>query len=201
VFSQGLIWPKVSRDEPRSLSEAQYTALLREASYSARDFAMLELLLQAGIRLSELTGLALEDITLPEKPRNDATSGYGLIRVRRKGGKEQELIINYKACRAIAAYLKVRPKSDYPNVFLTKYITPMTNRSVQKAFKKYATVAKVPWAHVHSFKTPHITQHLAHKTDIKTVMVNAGHRSLKTTQYYADLVKEAQIRAMQENAL
>jgi integrase/recombinase XerD len=200
-FSNGLIWPTVGKDEPRSLSEAQYTAIMREASYDPRDAAMLELLLQTGIRLSELTGLTLDDLTLPTKPSNDPVNGFGLMRIRRKGGRLQELVLNYKACRALKTYLKVRPNADSPTVFLTKYKTPMTNRSVEKAFKKYAVAAGVPWAHVHTFRTTHITYHLANKTDIKTVMVNAGHRSLRTTQYYADLVKEAQIKAMQEHAL
>jgi len=200
-FSARLIWPKVTKDEPRALNKTQYQAILREAAHDARDSAMLELLLQTGIRLSELTGLTLADVDLPKRPSPDLATGFGFIRVRRKGGKTQELALNYKACRAMSAYLRVRPKSDYPNFFLTKYKTPMTNRSVEKAFKKYARAADVPWAHVHTFRTTHITQHIASGTDIKTVQTNAGHTSLKTTNYYADLVKEAQIKAMQEHAL
>lgn len=59
-FSSSLVWPKVERDEPRPLSPAQYTAIPREASTKTRDLAMFETLLQTGIRLSELTALALE---------------------------------------------------------------------------------------------------------------------------------------------
>jgi site-specific recombinase XerD len=54
---------------------------------------------------------------------------------------------------------------------------------------------------VYTFRTTHITQHIALGTDLKTVQTNAGHTSLKTTNYYGDLVKEAQIKAMQEHAL
>ncbi len=200
-FSQKLIWPEVSRDEPRALSTTNYTAILREAAHNPRDSAMFELLLQTGIRLSELTALTLNDVTLPVKPSNDPINGYGLLRVKRKGRRLQELILNYKACRAIKSYLKARPKSSSQALFLTKYGEPITNRSVQKAFKKYAIAAGVRWAHVHTLRTTHITHHIASKTDIKTVQGNAGHASLATTNYYASYVKEAQIRAMQENAL
>jgi site-specific recombinase XerD len=200
-FSAAMIWPKVTKDDPRFLTPEQYQAILREAGHHARDLAMLEVLLQTGIRLSELTGLKLDDVDLPIKPSPNLTTGYGIIRIKRKGGKVKELALNYKACRALLSYKRVRPQSDYPTFFLTKYCTPMTNRSVEKAFKKYAVAAGVSWAHVHTFRTTHITQHIAKGTDLKTVQENAGHSSLKTTDYYAGLVKEAQVKAMQEHAL
>jgi site-specific recombinase XerD len=201
-FGDALTWPEIARDEPRPLAPSQYTALLREAAQKTRDLAMFETLLQTGIRLSKLTNLTLDDVTLPTKPSPDPATGYGLLRVKRKGRRLQELILNYKACRTMKAYLRERPMQAKTNIlFLTKYGTPITNRSVQKAFKKYAVAAGIPWAHVHSFRTTHITEHIARKTDIKTVQGNAGHSNLATTNYYAQFVKGAQIRAMQENAL
>jgi site-specific recombinase XerD len=200
-FSTRISWPEVQRDEPRALSVPEYTALLREAGHHPRDAAILELLLQTGIRLSELTALTVEDVSLPAKPSLDPVNGYGLLRVVRKGRRLQELILNYKACRALKAYLRVRPAAATSALFLTKYSEPITGRSVQKLMKKYATAAGVGWAHVHTLRTTHITEHIARRTDIKTVQGNAGHASLATTNFYARYVKEAQIRAMQENAL
>jgi site-specific recombinase XerD len=200
-FSASITWPEVQRDEPRALSTAEYSALLREAAHDPRDSAMFELLLQTGIRLSELTALTLDDVTLPTKPSPDPLTGFGLLRVKRKGRRLQELILNYKACRALKSYLRIRPNTDSPALFLTKYATPITNRSVQKACKKYALAALIPWAHVHTLRTTHITYHIAQKTDIKTVQGNAGHLNLATTNYYAQFVKDVQIKAMQEHAL
>src|SRR5260221_3870905 len=142
-FSSTLVWPRVERDEPRPLSPSQYTALLREAATNQRDLAMFETLLQTGIRLSELTGLHVDDITLPTKPSPDPITGYGLLRVKRKGKGIQELILNYKAARAIKAYLKERRTTHFPQLFLNKYGKPLTNRSVQKALKKYARAAGI----------------------------------------------------------
>jgi integrase/recombinase XerD len=158
-------------------------------------------LLQTGIRLSELTALQMDDVTLPIKPSPDPMTGFGLLRVKRKGRRLQEFILNYKACRAVKNYLRVRPDSTSSSLFLTKYGTSMTNRSVQKAFKKYAVATGISWAHVHTLRTTHITHHIASKTDIKTVQGNAGHLNLATTNYYAQFVKDAQIKAMQEHAL
>src|SRR5512146_3343201 len=160
-FSARISWPEVQRDEPRALSQPEYTALLREAGHHPRDAAILELLLQTGIRLAELTALTVEDVSLPAKPSLDPVNGYGLLRVRRKGRRLQELILNYKACRALKGYLRVRPVAATSALFLTKYSEPITSRSVQKLMKKYATAAGVGWAHVHTLRTTHITEHTA----------------------------------------
>ncbi len=107
-FSARIGWPEVARDEPRALSGPEYTALLREAGHHPRDAAILDLLLQTGIRLTELTALRVEDVSLPAKPSLDPVHGYGLLRVHRKGRRLPELILNYKACRALKAYLRAR---------------------------------------------------------------------------------------------
>src|SRR5512135_3689481 len=159
-FSTRLSWPEVSRDEPRALSVPEYTSLLREAGHHPRDAAILELLLQTGIRLAELTALHVDDVTLPTKPSLDPVHGYGLLRVHRKGRRLQELILNYKACRALKAHLRARPSASTSALFLTKYAEPMTPRSVQKLMKKYATAAGVRWAHVPTMRTTHITEHI-----------------------------------------
>jgi site-specific recombinase XerC len=122
--------------------------------------------------------------------------------VKRRGRRLQELVLNYKACQALKAYLPVRnPRETQEKVFLTKYGTPISNRSVQKVFKKYAVAAGVPWAHVETLRTTHILEHLARGTDVRMVQGNAGHASRKTTKDYARYVKEVEIRAMQERAL
>ncbi len=120
--------------------------------------------------------------------------------MERKGKRLSELVLNYKACRAIQAYLAVRPNALFTTLFLNKYGKPLTIRSVQKAFKKYAIAAGIPWAHVESLRTTHIIEHLARKTDIQIVQDNAG-QTRAVTNSYAQFVKEAQIRAMQEHAL
>jgi site-specific recombinase XerC len=74
----------------------------------------------------------------------------------------------------------------------SKYGEPISNRSVQKAIKEY-TAAVVSWAHVYILRTTQITEHIARRTDIKTVQGNAGHANRETTNYHARDVTEAQI--------
>jgi site-specific recombinase XerC len=111
-----------------------------------------------------------------------------------------ELVVNYKAARAIQAYLEARPDSPSQALFLNKFGKPLGNRSVEKAFKKYATLAGIPWAHVESLRTTHITEHLVRKTESTIVQEHAG-LTQRQTNHYVQFVKEEQIKAMQEHAL
>lgn len=138
---------EVPEKDPQPLKEAQYEALLYEAgqvksrekpdarakarSIALRNVAILQVLLQTGIRLSELTELILDDLDLPPERRGAKAEG-GSLRVTRKGGDEKQLALNSKAVEAIRAYLKVRPQGQATNVFLARTGEPLKNRAVQK---------------------------------------------------------------------
>lgn len=201
-FSDMIFIPRISEKEPRSLTKDQYTRFLEACTGSIRDLAIFTLLLQTGIRLSELTKLKIDDVDLPAKPSPDPLTGGGAIRIKHgKRNKTRELVLNYKACRVLKQYLRIRPESEYQELFLTKYKEPIHNRAVQKAFKKYATEAGIDWAHVHSLRTTNITMHLMKKTPINIIAQNAGHKSLATTNKYAAYVKSDAMKFMQGGAL
>jgi site-specific recombinase XerD len=88
---------------------ADYQRLLRECSHKPRDAAVIEVFLQTGIRLSELAKLQLTDVEIPKRITPDPDN-MGSIRVKRKGGKTEYIPLNHKVCKAIAAYLLVRPE-------------------------------------------------------------------------------------------
>jgi integrase/recombinase XerC len=211
-----IVLHEVPEKDPQPLKESQYKALLFEAgqvksqdkpearakarSLALRNVAIIQVLLQTGIRLSELTALTLDDLDLPPERRGSKAEG-GSLRVTRKGGDEKLLALNSKAVEAIRAYLKVRPQSQARNVFLARSGEPLTNRAVQKMFKAVATRAGVKWSHVHSLRATHVTYHLAHGTNIVEVQKNTGHRNLKTLQKYAGVVDQYYREAMEKNAL
>jgi site-specific recombinase XerD len=211
-----IVLHEVPEKDPQPLKESQYKALLFEAgqvksqnkpearatarSLALRNVAILQVLLQTGIRLSELTALTLDDLDLPPERKNAKAEG-GSLRVRRKGGDEKLLALNSKAVEAIRAYLKVRPQSQARSVFLARSGEPLTNRAVQKMFKQVATRAGVKWSHVHNLRATHVTYHLAHGTNIVEVQKNTGHRNLKTLQKYAGVVDQYYREAMEKNAL
>jgi site-specific recombinase XerD len=211
-----IVLHEVPEKDPQPLKEAQYKALLFEAgqvksqgepevrararSMALRNVAILQVLLQTGIRLSELTALTLDNLDLPPERKSGKAEG-GSLRVTRKGGDEKLLALNSKAVEAIRAYLKVRPQSATKSVFLSRSGEPLKNRAVQKMFKQVATRAGVKWSHIHTLRATHVTYHLAHGTNIVEVQKNTGHRNLKTLQKYAGVVDEYYREAMEKNAL
>src|SRR5207342_2655560 len=104
-----LIPPEREHYQPRVLTEVEYKRLMAAVHGEIRDEAIIEVLLQTGIRLSELSRLTISDIDLPAKIDREHT---GAAHITGKGRKERVVTLNYKACRAIRNYLAIRPKID-----------------------------------------------------------------------------------------
>src|SRR5918911_282176 len=103
-----LIPPERERMEPRVLSEAEYKRLLEAVRGDIRDQALIELLLQTGLRLSEVARLHVNHLSLPTKISKEP--GYGdRVTVLGKGRKQRSVTLNYKVCSAIKNYLSIRP--------------------------------------------------------------------------------------------
>jgi len=195
-----LIPPRIQKQEPRFLTEAEYQRLLRVCSHNARDAAIIELFLQTGMRLAELAKLQLTDIDIPKRITPDPDN-TGSVRVRRKGGKIDTIPLNHKACKALAAYLKVRIDAGYAALFLSQFKQPMSTRAIQQRVEKYLEEAGIEGASVHTLRHTMATHHVARGTDLKTVQETLGHASLATTTIYVSLAKNAQRKALQEHAL
>ncbi len=123
------------------------------------------------------------------------------MRVRRKGGRVESIPLNYKACQALASYLKVRPKIDEAGLFISKFGTSMSPRAIEQMVTKYLKEARIAGASVHTLRHTMATHHVARGTDLKTVQETLGHASLATTTIYVSLAKNAQRKALQEHAL
>jgi len=198
--AQSLIPPKKEQKERRVLTESEYKALLRAVSHNTRDAAIIELLLQTGIRLSELAKLTLHDVELPRRITRDSDN-MGVLLVKGKGGKERTIPLNYKACRALKAYLKIRPKVDHGGLFVTKFGTAMGSRSFQYTVKKYLNEAGIKGASVHTLRHTFATHHVAKGTDLRAVQEALGHEDIKTTSIYTHLVQKVMKKQLQEHAL
>jgi integrase/recombinase XerD len=195
-----LIPPSIQKQEPRFLSEAEYQRLLRAASHHARDAAIIELFLQTGMRLSELAKLQLHDVEIPKRITMDVDN-MGLVRIKRKGGKTAAIPLNYKACKAVAAYLLVLPDVGESALFISQFRKPMSTRAIQHRLTKYLNEAGITGASVHTLRHTMATHHVARGTDLKTVQETLGHADLATTTIYVSLAKTAQRKALQEHAL
>ncbi len=157
-----------------------------------RDRAILELLYGSGLRVSELSGLDVEDLDRKER----------MLRVLGKGRKERQIPFGRKAQEAIDAYWPVREsilirtrKSAARAVFLNPIGGRLTARSVRTLVKKYARLANVNWdLHPHALRHAFATHLLADGADLRAIQELLGHVSLSTTQRYT----QASIRQLME---
>jgi integrase/recombinase XerC len=151
-----------------------------------RDRAILELLYAAGLRVSELTGLNLEDMDQKDQ----------MLRVRGKGNKERIVPFGGKAAEAIERYWPVREallreceehgrRASVDAIFLNYRGRRLTQRSVGRIVKKYVRLANINWdLHPHSLRHAFATHLLADGADLRAIQELLGHQSLSTTQKY-----------------
>jgi integrase/recombinase XerC len=158
-----------------------------------RDRAILELLYASGLRVSELTGLNVEDIDRKER----------MLRVIGKGNKERIIPYGSKAEEAFERYGPIRAKllaragrgGDARAVFLSHAGLRMGNRSVARVLKKYVRLMNVNWdLHPHSLRHAFASHLLADGADLRAIQELLGHSSLSTTQRYT----HATIRQLME---
>ena len=182
--------PKLPRSLPKSLTEAEVEALLAapdtETDIGLRDKAMLETLYASGLRVSELVGLKVQQVSLD----------MGVVRVLGKGAKERITPLGEEALAWIQRYGKLaRPgilaarKSDA--LFVTARGGPMTRQAFWGLVKRYAARAGIrspisPHTLRHAFAT-HLINHGA---DLRVVQLLLGHADISTTQIYTHVARE-----------
>lgn len=148
-----------------------------------RDRAILEMLYSTGVRVSELTGINVEDVD----------KGRSLVRVRGKGKKERIVPIGEKAIRSLDAYLGGRKEAaaakSFPEpLFLNRSGGRITDRSIRRILDRYVAASGLmkkigPHSMRHSFAT-HLMEAGA---DLRSVQELLGHESLSTTQKYTSI--------------
>jgi site-specific recombinase XerD len=198
--TQKLIPPEREYKQPRVLTEPEYKRLQLTCAHQTRDAAIIEVLLQTGMRLSELSRLTVAQLELPVKVTRDVTS-VGAVRIFGKGRKDRTLTLNWKACRAIKAYLAIRPKVDDPRLFLTKFGQGIGPRAIENVVSKYLEEAGIEGASVHTLRHTFAKEHVKRGTRLPVVQKALGHESLQTTSIYVDLAREEMDKALQQNAL
>ena len=179
--------PKQEKNVPSFLSEEEMAAFLdlplSSRPLDARDRAILELLYATGIRVSELIGINLEEISFEER----------LIRVRGKGKKERLIPFGRKAEESLVLYLRARTsllkgRGGENALFLNYRGGRLTPRSVERLVDKYIHLTAInrkisPHSLRHSFAS-HL---LGRGADLRVIQELLGHSSLATTQKYTHL--------------
>jgi integrase/recombinase XerD len=179
-----LVGPKMRRKLPATLSPPDMEKLLAAPmggdAYALRDRAMLELFYSSGLRISELSGLSLQQVDLE----------HGFVRVFGKGSKERVVPLGAKARDAIAVYLtagrsrlvKARTGSE---LFISERGRAISRKTVWALVKRYAQRAGLS-----SKVKPHLLRHsfathlLGGGADLRAIQEMLGHASIGTTQIY-----------------
>jgi integrase/recombinase XerD len=188
--AEGVARPRVPKNLPRPLPVSDVEAILAappEGEVSGiRDRAILETLYGAGLRISELVGLDVDDVDLDE----------GSVRVLGKGSKERVVPLGRMAAQAVASYLsRARPAlardASGAALFLNARGGRLTRQGVTGILKKAAARAGVrkrvtPHTLRHSFAT-HLLEGGA---DVRVVQELLGHATLATTQIYTLVTSE-----------
>lgn len=165
---------------PKWLKRAEQAALLRKvkARGRVRDIALVTLLLNTGLRLSEVCELELEDII-------ELSERKGLLRVREgKGEKERTVPLNADARRTLQTYLSNRPAADHRSVFVGQRGKPLQQSGVERLVGEYARKAGLKNC------TPHTLRHSFAKNlvdsgvSLDRVAKLLGHENLNTTRLY-----------------
>jgi len=196
-----LIPPPTPHRAPRFLSEEEFGALRRACSQHPRDAALIELFLQTGLRLSEVSLLTVDDLQMPDQI-SPAADDVGFVQVVRRGGGQEQIPLNFKVCHALKRMLDARPPSvSHRSLFVSRLGRALSKRRIQAAVAKYLSGAGITGASVHTLRHTMATHHIARGTDLSTVQDTLGHADISTTALYVPLAKKAQRQALQEHAL
>lgn len=171
-----------------------------ESKTRARDYAMITLFLNCGMRLSELVGISLNDID------RDLRS----LRVIGKGSKERVVYLNESCKAALKDYLAVRATDnqiqikDKNALFLSSRHQRISNKTVQHVVYKYLRLAGLEYKHFSTHKLRHTAATLMYQTgkvDVRVLKDILGHEQLNTTQIYTHVSDESMEKAMTLNPL
>ncbi len=181
---QNLEYPSVRRALPKYLTVDESIALLEsvDGPYKERDYCILMLFLNCGLRVSELCGLNVSDIKENQ------------MRVLGKGNKERMLYLNEACVDAINAYLphRIKPNENSDSVgalFVSQKKNRIRKTTVEHLVKKYITQAGLDASKFSAHKLRHTAATLMYKNgvDIRTLQDVLGHENVNTTMIYTHI--------------
>ncbi|KKR39492.1 MAG: Tyrosine recombinase XerC [Candidatus Woesebacteria bacterium GW2011_GWB1_40_101] len=172
--------PKIEVGAPKFLSPLEYRALRDVVRSDVRIATIVELILQAGMRISEVAQLKVEDI------KNDS------IKVAAYATQPERTIpLNKPAKDALNVYL-VNRKNESPYVFVSKNGNPLAVRNIRAAVDRYMQKAGIPNYSVNDLRTTFIIENLKAGVDLILLSQVVGHKRLSTTEKYLTLAAVTQ---------
>jgi site-specific recombinase XerD len=171
--------PKYEQSQARILSKLEYRALRDIAKEDPRTYALVEILLQTGIKIGELAELRLSDIK--------ETS----LHIRMYGKNiERDVPLNKAAKKSIDEYLLVREKTDDDHLFVTRTGKPLLIRNIRQIIDRCFREVEIENATVNDLRNTFIAHQLMNGTSLEYIAKIVGHRRLSSTERFLNLVKE-----------
>ncbi len=195
--AENIDFPKKAKVLPKYLTLEQSIALLKsvDGEYKERDYCILTLFLNCGMRLSELVGINMNDIM-----------ENNMLRIFGKGRKERIVYLNEACNHALQEYLKVRPENaeDKNALFISKRNKRISKETVQ--FMVYKYIDKIGLGEqgysVHKLRHTAATLMYQHgNVDIRVLKDVLGHEHLDTTEIYTHLSSKQVENAINANPL
>ncbi len=180
--SASIAHPKFDSKAPRILTRMEYRALRDACRDDIRIAAVVELLLQTGMRIGELSALTLDCIS------------DNFIKIPSiEAHVSREVPMNKAAKEALTKYLAIRPKVQTTALFVTKTGHPLLIRNIRTAIDRYFKIAGIAGAKVNDLRHTFIAHHLAAGASPVLISKLAGHKRIATTEKYLEFIKDLPI--------
>lgn len=174
--SSSVAHPKIENSLPKFLSQLEYRALRDVVRSDIRIAAIVELILQTGLRISEVASLKVDN----QKGDTMLIESYATQ-------PQRNIPLNKPAKDIVEAYMKIRPKADSPYVFISKNGKPLAVRNIRASIARYMQRAELPNYSVNDLRTTFMVENLKNGVDIVLLSQVSGHKRLSTTERYLEL--------------
>ncbi len=174
--SENVSHPKITPSVPKFLSALEYRALRDVVRDDTRIAAIVEIILQTGIRISEVANLKLDNIKQNE-----------LVIEQYATQPQRSIPLNKPARDALERYIKIRPQSDSHYVFVSKNGKPLAVRNIRAAIDRYFQKAEISDYSVNDLRTTFVVENLKAGVDLFLISQVVGHKRLSTTERYLEL--------------
>ncbi len=176
--SSSVAHPKIENSLPKFLSQLEYRALRDVTRSDIRIAAITELILQTGLRISEVASLKTANI-----------EGSSMKIEAYATQPERNVPLNKPAADVLASYTTIRPKVESPYVFISKNGKPLAVRNIRASIARYVQRADLPGYSVNDLRTTFIVENLKAGVDIVLLSQVTGHKRLSTTERYLELAQ------------
>ncbi|PIY71350.1 hypothetical protein COY88_00880 [Candidatus Roizmanbacteria bacterium CG_4_10_14_0_8_um_filter_35_28] len=171
--------PKYVSSPPRIFTKLEYRALRDFAREDLRTYALVEILLQTGVKIGELANIRINDI----KDASLFIRSYGKT-------PERNIPLNKVVKKAVDNYFKVRPSSKDDHLFITRTGHSLLIRNIRQIISRCFREIGIENATVNDLRNTFIAHQLRNGTSIEYIAKLVGHRRLSSTERFLNLVKE-----------